>query len=204
MAGFGRARGLRAGWSVAVAAVATAAACSSAHAKPGGTATVPTAPPTTADPWAVPATITAPYVDRVLAELNHIDGNAIRSARAANAITPEFIQLEMSIRATPALLKTEEALWTNVKSQGWTDIAPSPGDRRSNVLTLMTATPACISARVKEDVSAEGPGGIGVYPKWWVALLPKPRSLANPTYWAFIYDGYDSTGGAPKNACAGY
>ncbi len=62
------------------------AACSSGT-KPGGTATVPTAAPTTtttaaADPWAVPATITPAYLDRVLAELDHIDGNAKRDARA--------------------------------------------------------------------------------------------------------------------------
>ena len=60
---------------------------------------------TTVDPWAVPAAITAAYVNRVLAELNHIDGDAIRSARAANALTPKFNELEMSIRATPQELQ---------------------------------------------------------------------------------------------------
>jgi hypothetical protein len=188
----------------AIGCCLVAAACSSSG-KAGGTATVPgpTAPPTTADPWAVPAVITVPYVNRVLAELNHIDGNAVRSARAANAITPEFMTLEKSINATQASYEATLELWQRSVSQNWKDISETPGDVISTVLKLLDTSPSCVVASVREDFSPEGPGGVGVYPNWWIALLP---STTNVTHWAYVFDGFESSptpGGVPINACAG-
>jgi hypothetical protein len=188
-----------------VVAFAVTAACSSATAKGGGTAKVPNAPPMTSDPWAVPATITVPYVNRVLAELNHIDGNAVRSARAANAITPEFTQLEMSIRANDNEFQLVQTLWTKTMTDGWPNISLKPGDRVSTVISLLAATTACVSAHVSEDLQQQGPGGKPP-PPWFIALVPKPVSYANPTHWAFIFDGFETAstvGGVPLNACAG-
>jgi hypothetical protein len=176
--------------------------CSSGSANPGGTATVRTS----VDPWAVPAVITVPYVNRVLAELNHIDGDAIRSARAANAITPKFQQLEMATSATPQEFQLVEQVWTKTKTNGWTNISPSPGDVVSTVLRLTDASASCVVAKVRENLQPEGPGGVGIAPQWWVALLPHPPSAINPTHWAFVFNGYETSptpGGVPINACAG-
>jgi hypothetical protein len=177
--------------------VAVTAACSSATAKGGGTAKVPKAPPMTSDPWAVPATITVPYVNRVLAELNHIDGNAVRSARAANAITPEFTQLETAISGNAHELALNQKLWTQTIADDWKDISTHPGDRRSTVMALLRANTSCIVASVKEDFSPEGPS-IQTYPSWFVALVPSPVSNDNQTHWALVYNGYPPTGGSPS------
>ena len=61
---------------VALALLLTA--CSSGHRVP--TAQVRPAPPTTADPYAVPAVIDIAYVNRVLAALDQVDGDATREA----------------------------------------------------------------------------------------------------------------------------
>jgi len=204
----GPTRWARRTWPGALA-LALVGACASGGAKPGGTASVGTAPraqasTTTIDPWAVPAVITVPYVNRVLAELNHIDGNAIRSARAANALTPEFNQLEMSIFATEQNFDLTQQVWQKTIADGWANVSEDPGDVVSTVMQLLSTSSQCIYASVREDFSHQGPGGVGVAPKWWIALSPTRPTTANPTHWAFIYDGYDSSGGAPTNACAGY
>jgi hypothetical protein len=184
--------------------VAVTAACSSATAKGGGTAKVPKAPPMTSDPWAVPATITVPYVNRVLAELNHIDGNAVRSARSANAITPEFTQLEMSIRADQQQFSGYQSLWAKTVSMGWPHIDANPGDRVSKVIDLLGSSRDCTWAKVNEDMTAVGTGLS--YSNWYIALTPKQVTNDNPTGWAFKFDGYETNptpGGVPLNACTG-
>lgn len=172
-------------------------ACTAGSAKPGGTGAVPS------DAWAVPAVITVPYINRVLAKLNHIDGDALRSARAANGVTPEFTADEMAIYANEANYKLSVSVVQRSVANSWKDISPSPGDAVTTVRQLIRADRTCVYASVTEDLRPQGPGGVGVAPQWWIAVVPKERTAVNPTGWALIYNGYDSSGGAPKNACIG-
>jgi hypothetical protein len=194
--------------------LAVLAACSAATTA-GGTATVPatvssvpgTAPsttPTAADPWAVPATITPGYLDRVLAELDHIDGDAFRDARAHNAVTPRFVELEQAIRAGPHDVRVNENLVTNQVKAGWPNIRLVPSDRRTTVETLLTAPAPCIFASVSVDFSGFTVGPPTQYPQWYVALVPSPVSTLNPTHWVLADDGFEPGGGPPTavQACS--
>jgi hypothetical protein len=183
------------------------AACSSGT-KEGGAATVPSAAAatttTTSDPWAVPSTITPAYLDRVLAELNHIDGNAFRDARAHNAVTPTFITLERAIRAGAHELDFQTQEVRQEIAIGWKGIKDVPGDRRMTVTTSLPATPPCELSAVAVDFRAVTSGQPLSYPPWYVALVPATPSAENPTHWSLADDGFVQGGGQPVagQACA--
>jgi len=195
--------------------LAVLAACSTST-KSGGTATVapsaPTTAPTTAipttsttaDAWAVPATITPEYLNRVLAELDHIDGDAFRDARAHNAVTPRFIELEQAIRAGTHELDFQEREITQEIEKGWSKIRQVPGDRVITVEHILTAPAHCVLAAVAIDFSGVTVGAPLAYPQWYAALVPSDPSTINPTHWAFADDGFEPNGGAPtpEAACA--
>ena len=206
MPGCGRQEPFRAAIGPICAGLAVLAACSSGT-RPGGTATVPSAPATTtptttADPWAVPATITAPYVDRVLAELNHIDGTAKRSARTAGVITSTFTLLESEIRAGKANLDLVTRDWQQNIDRQFAGIRATPGDRHTTVTKLLPAPLPCVLAAVAVDFSDVTVGEARKYPPWYVALVPTSSSADNPTHWSFADDGFEPNGGAPDPAHA--
>ena len=205
MAPCGSKEPLRAAVGPICAGLAVLAACSPAT-RPGGTATVPTAAPTSAattttDPWAVPSTITPAYLDRVLVELNHIDGDAFRDARAHNAVTPTFVRLEQSIRAGPHEMTLESAEITKEVDIAWVGIKAVPGDRIMRVESVLLAPAPCVLASVVIDLSGVTIGPPPSYPPWYIALVPED---ANPTHWALADDGFESGGGSPvpEHACA--
>lgn len=206
----GPGRSVGAKWALVLAATAALAGCTAGKARPGGTASVPSTTRTvqeaSTDPWAVPAVITPDYVNRVLAYLNHVDGNALRSARQANTITPEFVTLEHAITANEDEYQLFAGSIEKSIADGWQNIGPSPGDTRTSVTKLYGASPTCTWGNVRQDFTAEGPGGVGLTNNWWIALVPKPASTINPTHWAFEFDGFETSqtpGGVPLDACHG-
>jgi hypothetical protein len=179
------------------------AACSSGT-RPGGTATVPAAAATastTTDPWAVPSTITPAYLDRVLAELNHIDGNAFRDARAHNAVTATYVADERAIRAGAHELQLREDAIAKEVSIDWSGIADVPGDRKMTVTSILSSPETCIVAAVDIDLSGVTVGTPQKYPPWFVALV---HATGNTTHWALADDGFEQGGGtpSPSHACA--
>jgi len=213
----GRQEPFRAAIGPLCAGLAVLAACSPAT-KGGGTATVaPTASTpapttvapttsTTADAWAVPSTITPAYLDRVLAELDHIDGDAFRDARAHNAVTPRFVELEQAIRAGPHELQLQEKGIQQEVQIGWTNIKPVPGDRVMTVENILPAPLPCVLAAVAIDFTPATVGPPLHYPQWYAALVPAAVSDRNPTHWSLVDDGFETDGGAPppERACAAY
>ena len=184
------------------------AACSSGS-KPGGSASVPAAAATaasttTADPWAVPSTITPAYLDRVLAELNHIDGNAFRDARAHNAVTPTYLADERTIRAGPHEVQLREDLVNKDISIHWSGVAAVPGDREMTVISVLSAPRPCVFAEVNVDFSPITVGPPQTYPPWYIALIPMAANNMNATHWALADDGFELGGGppSPTHACA--
>lgn len=123
--------------------------------------TVPTAPSTTTiavattapDPFAVPATIDAAYVDRVLVELNKVYGDVGRKIRATGRYERSDLDplgaifnqplLELQVKQFATIPEMDAALFKN-----------PPGDRRMTVEELITSRPDCIFAKVLFDVSA--------------------------------------------------
>jgi len=208
MATCGRQEPLRAAVGPICAGLAVLAACSPAT-KPGGTATLHTAAPTSAattttDSWAVPSTITPAYLDRVLIELNHIDGDAFRDARAHDAVTPTFVRLEQSIRAGPHELELQEAGIDREVQIAWVGIKEVPGDRIMRVGSILSAPQPCVLAAVAIDLSGVTVGAPQTYPQWYVALVPATPDVTNATHWLVADDGFESGGGppAPAHACA--
>lgn len=120
----------------------------SPHGGPLG-ATAPTAPP--APEFAVPSTVDAPYVERVLAELDRVQGDVVRSIVASRAYEPDA---EVSVRAV--FNDPEFAVQSEVFRRLVADVDRArnpPGDNRSTVIAILAATPSCISVETEVDVS---------------------------------------------------
>jgi len=187
-------------------AASLVAACSPSIVRASGTATVPTGAPiptttTTADPWAVPAVIDATYLNRVLAQLDHIDGDAYRDARAMNAVTPRYLQLERSIRADDAEVALDVKNLRHDLAHNWANVRQAPGDRRTTVLKLIPAPAPCVFASVSLNLADYTINPVK-YPTWSVALLPAAPTTVNPTHWVLAEDGFDFHGGIPSAASA--
>jgi len=185
----------------ALAAIAVLPSCSNSTPA-GGTATVPTAPPTTTDPWAVPATITPDYINRVLAKLNQIDGDAKRDSRRTGQITTVFTANEAAIRADQHELELTTRDWQSSIDQHFAGIRAVPGDRAMKVLHF--ASTPCILAAVTVDFSLVTDGPPRPYPPWYVGLVSRAPDAINPTHWVLVYDGFETNGSSPDpgSACA--
>ena len=205
--GVGRPEPIRAAMGPLCVGLVVLAACSSGS-KPGGSATVPsaaaTAASTTADPWAIPSTITPAYLDRVLAELNHIDGNAFRDARAHNAVTQTYVADERAIRASPHEIQLREDLVNKDVAIHWAGVANVPGDRRMTATSILTEAAPCVLAAVSVDFAPITVGPPQKYPPWYVALVPRASTDINLTHWALADDGFEPNGEppTPAHACA--
>lgn len=177
-----------------VVATLVAGACTGRGGDPGPEPTVPTAPPTTpaavttvaADPFATPATIDASYVERVLVEINKVDGDTSR--RIIEARRYERSDLD-SLGAVfePPLLGIQVGLFRALVSLDRAIFKDPVGDRRMPVLELITARPDCVFAKVRIDFS-----DVLVSPPpqddSFIALVPKPADAdpagINPTPWS--------------------
>lgn len=164
--------------------------------------TIPTRPVVTsaADPYAIPGVIDAAYVNRVLAALNQIDGDFIRLLVQTRTLGPGARTLVRAIYNDPEFdveVRSLETLDFSLAKQ-------PPGNRKSSVTEVVTASASCILAKVRSDYSAvvvtpeDQPGKVEV-----VTLRPKqagadPQSL-NPTPWAYAHLGLIGVDEAPPD-----
>jgi len=189
-----------------VAALILGAACT--PAKPAGLphATVPTAP-TTTDPYARPAVVDEAYVNRVLAGLDQVVGEALRIARRNKAITPEVDELLRAIYTDArAALPLNRQLIGDAAARVSDNIRPELGNQVSTVSELLSVRYDCIFARVHRDLSPLVYRPNPDLVVQWVGLTPldpqrDPRHL-NPTPWAYLYDGFPSNHRQPPDPCA--
>ena len=205
---------------LAVLTLLASAACSSSGADKGSAranptlatdqphvnptlATVP-APTTTTNPYAVPAAIDAAYVNRVLAGLDQVMGDAGRNLVRSRTITADVYDRLKSIYADNSLLQlvvdsVEEEIRKNLSGY-----KPNPGNRVTTVTRVVTAQSSCIFVRVQRDYSAMSPGA-GTTDPQWVALRPLDQSRDprqyNRTSWAMTFDGFTPDGSQPANPC---
>lgn len=142
-------------------------------------ATVP-ASTTTTDPYAVPATIDIPYLNRVFAALEKINGDATRLIVAHRAITPDAAKL-LSAIYTDDEFKAQAEDWNNLIDGGLHTFRPQPGDRKTTVTEVLVQRPDCVSVRVERDYTA-----VVVKPEPVVSRVSLSRhapSGINPTPW---------------------
>lgn len=113
------------------------------------TSTVPRA----SDPsFAVPPTIDAAYVERVLAELDRVQGDVVRRIAETGAFAGGDVTPLRAIFLDPELRAQTEGFRGLVQSRD--RLRRPPGDNRSTVVRLVTARPECIYAETTVDVSA--------------------------------------------------
>ena len=152
----------------------TAVEATTTTAASGGTADDPA--------LAVPATIDAAYVERVLAELDRVQGDVFRRIVATGSFAQSELVPLRAVFNDPELSGQAQGFATLV---GSIDRARKPpGDNRTTVVRLLTARPDCIYAETSVDLSAtvlEPPPPRTL----WIALRPSqpdsdPQGL-NPT-----------------------
>jgi hypothetical protein len=196
--------------AVALAALALVACTKGKTIETPG-ATLGTAAPTTTttDPYAVPNPIDAAYVNRVLAGLDGVLGDALRLVVASRTIPREAADRIKSLYGTDQLLNVKvDGLSVDV-AKGLPTAKPQPGNVKTTVVDLLSAKPTCIYAKVARDYSATTTSPLPSLATQWVAVVPlDPRrdpSLFNPTRWAYIYEGFERGFVAPtQDPCAAF
>jgi hypothetical protein len=116
---------------------------------------VPTAPAETTttaapDPFAIPEVIDEAYVNRVLAELDEINGDAVREIVSRGAIPFESIERIRAIYNDPEYEQQSDGLRVLLEGEP-TRLKAPPGNRKTTVIRLVRAGAKCIFAQVKVD-----------------------------------------------------
>ncbi|HWI03401.1 MAG TPA: hypothetical protein VNT52_06160 [Acidimicrobiales bacterium] len=143
-------------------------------------------------------------IDRVLAGLDGVMGDAQRALVRARRITPEVTDALRSIYVGPELLNQIDAFRADV-ANGLVSLKNPPGNRVTTVSRLITVSPICIFVEVTRDYSPLTQGAAAGPASLYVVLVTKheaddPRQL-NPTPWAMLYDGVQVDGAQPEDVC---
>lgn len=192
---------------VAVALLVALVACAEGEDEPVPSATVPTAPATTTTthPYAVPAVIDAVYINRVITGLDAITGDVVRLVVRNRTIPREAFDRLKAQHAYDTIVDRELANYSRELAEGLSGYRSDPGDARTTVKQIITASDSCIYVGVERDYSSVGVRGITARPEW-IALWPLDRSRDpygyNPTGWSYIYEGYTEQRTQPQeNPC---
>ena len=196
--------------ALAVAVIASLlGACSGGDDDAGPAATVPVEQSTTSttsavDVSAIPAVIDEAYVNRVLAALDAVDGEATRIIVHNRRLVPEATARLRAIY-DEAEFQDQVVVWLTDLKEGLKNIKPNPGPRRTTVRRLRTASPVCVFVEVLEDFSASA---MDPPPpsRAFVQLVPVDRSRDrgryNPTAWMVHAAGDTADGSDPGDPCA--
>jgi hypothetical protein len=174
---------------------------------PPGNPTIATAPlgTTTTNPYAVPALIDDAYINRVLAGLDSVMGDATRAVVRTKTFTSEAYDRLRAIYSDNSLLQLVVDAVEEEIGKSFSGYKPNPGNRLTTVTRVLTAQPDCIFVRVQRDYSAMSPNPGSPDPQW-VALRPLERTRDprgyNRTSWALIYDGFSRDRTQPENPCS--
>jgi hypothetical protein len=194
---------------VIVASALATGACSKGASKAGPSATAPGAPAqtTTTDPYAVPPVIDAAYVNRVLEALDAAVGDVVRLIIRTHDVSPEVFD-----RLGAVYLRREDVnlfLSSIQRSmrEGFTGFRADPGNKRSTVAELLSASTSCIYVRVARDYSQVANHPDPGPSMEWVGLQPRDSSRSpynyNPTPWMIALEGVTSNLTQPPSPCAG-
>lgn len=196
---------------LAALALTASAACSSGAADKGSAGANPTLatdPPrtTTTNPYAVPAVIDAAYVNRVLAGLDAVTGDAVRAVMSTRTIPRDvFDRLKALYLDNNRLQLAIDGLQLDLR-ENMAGYRTTPGNKVTTVTELITATPTCVFSAVRRNYSAVSTGTVPPVDPQWVALRPADPSRDpgqyNSTRWAYAYDGYPADRSRPTNPCA--
>ena len=131
---------------------ATLAGCGSGDEPAAPTATLGTAPPTTAaaDPYAVPPVIDEAYVNRVLEALDAANGDVLRMVIQSKTIPREVLDRLDALYMGEFVQIHRDLLAADLQT-GFNNVRPEPGNQKTSVSELITAESDCVFARVNRD-----------------------------------------------------
>jgi len=168
-----------------------------------------TVAPTTTfpDPDVVPAVITPAYVDAVFAVLDHVYGNAVRLMVATTNLP---VQATVDLRAVFAdpEYATELKIFHLELEQGFAHVRRPPGDRRTTVVRVLSASETCIFVQTKTSFRAVITDPAPETGTEYYALEKKSSAndpdRLNSTAWEIYYDvAYTAVEPPPKDPCGG-
>ncbi|MGI8685187.1 MAG: hypothetical protein ACR2MO_08895 [Acidimicrobiales bacterium] len=116
---------------------------------PEETTTTHTAGPS----YSVPAVIDGTYVDRVLAALDQVEGDAVRRLVASREVDDESVARLRAIYNDP-FFEVFRTSMLEVAAKGVEQYEKPPGNRRTTVSELLAANPNCILITAKTDYTA--------------------------------------------------
>ena len=187
-----------------------AASCDDRAGDPGNGATVPEEATTTsttapADPYAVPDVIDTAYVDRVLAALYKVDGDAGRIIVREGEIVPDAANTLRAIYGRDALSDQLDQ-WGESVGDRFRGLRSPPGDIKATVTALRSAKPTCVFAAVLMDFSGTAAVASDPIPTYIALFQKEPAedpANVNPTPWAIGLNAFSINGAPPEDPCPG-
>ncbi len=194
---------MRARWALVAALLV--GACNGGGEGRGRDTTLPPRVSTTASTvvdYSVPEVIDAAYVEKVMAALDHVYGDAIRILAHERKITQDFLERLGAIYGD-RFFRIAQRSWGEEIHQGLATLAAVPGDPRTTVGQILSASQECIVAAVRRDFSPIRAGEPASTPQRYIALVPRNTSVktVNPTPLILSYDGWTSSGDPPVAPC---
>jgi hypothetical protein len=188
-----------------VLTVLLAGACTDKSEPLGPTATL-AQPTTTADPYAIPPVIDEAYVNRVLAGLDAIVGDAVRHVMRTRLLDEEVFYRLRAVSSNDDTFRLKMDGLQDDLLAGMPGYRAEPGNKTTTVVRLLSASSTCLFAEVQRDFSAVNAAGEARLSTEWVALVPidpaRDTAKHNATRWMFAYDGFRADLSAPGNPCA--
>lgn len=179
------------------------AGCSSSH-RAAATTTTSTVPGP--NPDVVPAVITPAYVNAVLADLNHVYGNATRALVATKAVTPAVREDLRAIFNDP-LFAQQLSEATQSLSGPIQNVRSDPGDGTITVRRLIRSSGTCIFVETETNLSTvlvrPSPSPVAEYYELDLKQKGIDPNHLNPTPWAFGYNVDFFTNAPAPQRCVG-
>lgn len=156
------------------------------------------------DPYAVPEVIDVAYVNRVLAGLDQAVGDIVREVVAAKSLLQPVMERLVAVYQGEHLQLTLDLLQEDQRT-AFAGYQEPPGNRRTTVHELLSATSRCIFAEARRDYSAVATKPPGSPSQLWIRLEPLPPGRGpagvNATNWILTYDGFQPGRLPPEKPC---
>ena len=195
-------------WRWVVLAMVGAAAiglsgCASGAAASSPGATVPDTTVPGGDPFAVPAHITVPYVQRVLNALDAVDEGTTKLAMQDRTLDAA-VAARLHATYSDAEFPIETQLILTDIADSFAPYKSDPGPVRDSVIRVVSSSSSCVFVAVDRDyslVSSNPPS-----PHTSYLELVRPATAVDPTIngtgWQLGTEGYRPDGSVPADPCA--
>ncbi|MDP9072078.1 MAG: hypothetical protein M3N68_12525, partial [Actinomycetota bacterium] len=151
------------------------------------------------------ATIDEAYVNKVLAALDAVDGEATRLIVQNRNLVPEATARLRAIY-DESEFREQVDVWLRQLQEGLRNFKPDPGPQRTTVRRVVSASATCVFSEVQQEFSAAAiePSAPN---RAFVQLVPLDRSRdqrrLNTTAWMIRQEGDTADGSDPGDLCAG-